>query len=650
MSAQSLVFNRHQRRAAKIAANRAGINDQHNGVSHAALTADSFALLQRDLEANDNTLSNDHRAALFALVGLFTKSAQGLLPGRIAFGLPTGMGKTSAIVAWCATLVRLGLDHISVAVAASKVEALCDLKRALVRHGVPEERIGLLYADGGKYSEPRTHDNEDRQIMLVAHARVRMAKGLERFNSYRGKPRSLVIYDESLIASEAKGISVRELRGAVGYLRGAHGGQEGYTAMLGYLDGALTAIETALATAKEQASLPTVVALPEVDETILAAYRSLLPRRAVTLPVSTLFDLAYEDLRVIPTGEGGAVWYEVAVSPALRNIIILDASYPIRELVKADRTIRDAETDLPEVKRIGVALSQLKDHGNVTLHQMLVASGREAMRKDYERAPWDRRVTKEVIEVVKTIPTTEAVLVFVFKTRQGEGVDYRALTLADLERAGIDTSATLPAIHNGATTERPRINVVTWGMETSLNDYAHCQHVVLAGVLHRSTLDLAGAYIGQVNDLRSEVTTATVRELARSEVCHVIYQALSRGSCRVMDNGKARRMTGYILHKDASIQPVLSSVMPGASWRRWSPKHIEDAAVGAIATTTLKVVEHLRSLPASVDHISSRQLKEDAGLRAIPPRSFSEALVGVSSHTPWRRSGRSLMRTFAVAT
>ena len=207
-----------------------------------------------------------------------------------------------------------------------------------------------------------------------------MAKGLERFNTYRGKPRNLMLYDESLIASEAKGISIRELRGAVGYLRGAHGNQASYAGLLGYLDGALAAIEAALATAKANSSVPTVVALPDVGDMMLAAHRSLLPRRSVTLPISTLFDLAYEDLRVIPTGDGGAVWYELAVPPSLQNIIVLDASYPIRELVKADRTIRDAETDLPEVQRIGVPLSQLKDYGDVVLHQMLVASGRDAMR------------------------------------------------------------------------------------------------------------------------------------------------------------------------------------------------------------------------------------------------------------------------------
>lgn len=650
MPATELHPNRHSRRANKIVAARAGINELHNGVSHAGLTAKSFALLQRDLVANGNTLSDDHRTALYALVGLFTKSAQGLLPGRWAFGLPTGMGKTSAIVAWCATLVRLGLDHISVAVAASKVEALCELKRELVRHGVPEERIGLLYADSGKYSEPRTADNEDRQIMLVAHARVRLPQGVARFNTYRGQPRSLMLYDESLIASDAKGISVRELRGAVGYLRGVHGGQVGYAPLLRYLDRALVAIETALGSAKANACVPTVVALPEVGDAMLASYRSLLPRRSVTLPIATLFDLAYEDLRVIPTGDGGAVWYELAVSPALRNIIVLDASYPIRQLVKADRTIKDAEADLAEVKRIGVPLSQLKDYSEVVLRQMLVAGGREAMRKDYEGDPWDRKVTKEVIEVVKSVPEGEAVLVFVFKTRPGERADYRALTVSDLERAGIDTAAKLPAIHNGAISERPRINVVTWGMETSLNDYAHCRHVILAGVLHRSTLDLAGAYIGQVNDLRSEVTTATVRDLSRSEVCHVVYQALSRGSCRVMENGKARPMTGYILHKDATIQPVLSSVMPGVVWSRWCPKHIEGTAVGATASTTMKVVEYLAALPATTARISTRQLKDDAGLRDTAPRTFTTALNAVPNHTPWRRQGRSLVRIYTTET
>ena|SRR5665213_2251805 len=86
------TLNRHQRRAVSIAADKAGINERHNGVSHADLTVESFSLLERALVANRNILSDHHRTALFALVGLFTKSPKGCYPAggpsacRLAWG------------------------------------------------------------------------------------------------------------------------------------------------------------------------------------------------------------------------------------------------------------------------------------------------------------------------------------------------------------------------------------------------------------------------------------------------------------------------------------------------------------------------------------------------------------------------------------
>jgi hypothetical protein len=369
--APGMAPNRHQRRAL----HRAGYYDRPNGVAHAELTDKAHTLLKDILQGNSNVLSPEHAAALFALVALFTKSAQHKLPGRWAFGLPTGMGKTSAIVAWCSTLVRQGLDHISVAVSASKIEALCELKRQMIAHGVPAERIGLLYAESGRYSEPRTEDNDDRQIMLIAHARVKSKTGLALFNTYRGKPRDLLIYDESLVTSEAKGVTVRDLRGAIGYLRGRYGDLAPYVPMVTYLEQVQRCIEDALTTARATPNEAAMVTVPPLEDDDLEEFRQRLPVNPVVAPAALLLDLLREDLRAIATDEGGAVWYEVSVPRELRNIIILDASYPIRQLVRADRTIRDAEQHMPEIKRIGVPLSQLKSFENVMLHQMFAASG-----------------------------------------------------------------------------------------------------------------------------------------------------------------------------------------------------------------------------------------------------------------------------------
>ncbi len=60
--------------------------------------------------------------------------------------MPTGMGKTKSIEPWIATVNDAGLDHVSVAVAASKVEALCEMKRSLLDLGVPATKIGLIHS------------------------------------------------------------------------------------------------------------------------------------------------------------------------------------------------------------------------------------------------------------------------------------------------------------------------------------------------------------------------------------------------------------------------------------------------------------------------------------------------------------------------
>lgn len=619
-----------------------------NGVSHATLTHEAFESLCKTLAENGNVLSEDHRTALYALCGLFTESAQGKRPGRWAFSLPTGMGKTSAIVAWCCALSRLGYDHISVAVSASKIEALVELKTAMMARGVPEERIGLLYVPNGTpYALAPTATNDDRQIMLVAHNRVRMKDGHDAFMTYRSKRRDLLIWDESLLASDAHGVSVRELNGAIGYLEGIWRGTEDDGAhLVSWLKAARDRIEQALAGSSESEAV--TLSLPELDDAALLSFRSKLPRQTVVAPVADLLDFSREELRALPTGEHGAVWYQVAVPKEIQNIIILDASYPIRRLVQADTTIHDAEKYLEPIKRIGKRLSQLKSYNDVTLHQLFAGGGRETMQRDFASIT-ERKAVREVIDVVKAVPEDEAVLIFVFKDRHGEGINYKSAMLRGLSAAGIDTHVKMEAIVDGKTMMVDRINVATWGQETSLNRWAHCSNVVLCGVLQRSSLDLAASYIGQSDNLREEVSAETVKELARSEVAHVVYQALSRGSCRVMHNGQARPMKGWLVHRDIGIQPVLSSVMPGVKWAEWEAKHLtgpEGRQPGAIATTVLKIVDYLKKLPEGIDKVSTRKLKEATGLGDIPPRTFTHALGEVSSHVPWLISGRSLERVF----
>jgi hypothetical protein len=147
----------------------------------------AFGIVVRDLEGFGSRLNDKHRQALRRMLETYSSMARGEITGRFAFDLPTGCGKTQSVIAWCQAVYETQTSH-SVVIATSKVEELCDIKRKLMKKGVPEECIGLIHSKhydrdlaekwkqtrdpsvlmgGGGVREyaslPKTTDNERRQ-------------------------------------------------------------------------------------------------------------------------------------------------------------------------------------------------------------------------------------------------------------------------------------------------------------------------------------------------------------------------------------------------------------------------------------------------------------------------------------------------------
>ena len=460
-----------------------------NGVSHAAVTMPASARLIALLESPEygNRLSEDHKTALMAILGTMTEMAQGVLRGRWAFGLPTGMGKTKSIEAWIATVNAAGLDHVSVAVAASKVEALCDMKRSLLALGVPENKIGLIHSKRydpkkveavgrgeaeGYATEPSV--GPDRQFMLVTHQRVRGC-AVDGFNLYQGKPRDLMLYDESLLVSDSVGIPINLLKGAVGYLSGRYEGSAKHEAVIAFMTECRDQVTGELARLKDGVGGTGVMRFPVCSPETIEEHRAVLGKSVMMDMAHQLLDIVDQDIRVIPTAQGGVVAYSVSVPEEIKNILVLDASQPIRKLVHLDPTIKDAEKLLPQIKRIGVPLSRLKKFDRVTIKQMFAGGGRASMERSFAQVrAEDRKVSKAVLEVVSAIPADEAILIFTYKLRAADKTNFRRILLGDLQDGGVDIDAMVKT--EGG--QKPRINVATWGMETALNCFAHCEHVI----------------------------------------------------------------------------------------------------------------------------------------------------------------------------
>ncbi len=634
---------------------------KHRGVSHRDNTVRAFERLETLLVHYRNRLSDDHRTALMALVGSMSEMAQGKLQGRYAFGIPTGMGKTTAIVAWIACLHESGAlgQPTSVAVSAMKVEALCSLKQALIAQGVPEGQIALVHSKGYREdcapavrdgtaeqkvldafaSEP-SDGGKDRPIVLVTHERVRSCD-MDTFMCHHGRPRDLLIYDESLMRSDATGIDMRDLRAAVRYLEDRYGDQDAHKAAIAFAKNAYAVLEAKLQTGGGTLTLPAITDThpTTTPEKIAGAVQWVRSGRKgmVTEHAAQLLELSGCPVRVLNVGQGGLVSYVVSVPEEIDNILVLDASYPIRRLVKLDPTIRDAETHVDACRNLDTPMSRIKRFDRVTIRQAFAGGGRETMEDNFRKE--DKSVLREVVGVVRDqISSNEDVLIFTYKHRhRSGGIDFRKAIMEGLERAGVNLD---------------RIHVATWGQETNLNRWSHCGNVVLAGVLQLPPMAVGATGIGQSDNLDRDVGGDDLRDWHRSEVCHAIYQALSRGSCRVAEDGYALPMNAWIIHRDDAIRAELERVMPGAKWKRWEPTYVREGVTAALAQ---EIAEHLETLlEDTVDRISTQKLKQAMSKTdkdGVPARTWTNAVrrfLDTQEFPLWKQEGRSLVRSSSV--
>jgi hypothetical protein len=621
------------------------------------LTNLAFSKLTEQLISYGNVLTSAHREALYCVTGRFTHLANGYRVGRWGYDLPCGSGKTEAAKAWCWALWKLNKPY-SVAISASKVEALCELKRGLIALGVPETAIGLIHSyehkpevvaecrargeqlPNGVASLPCTDNNDTRQILLLTHNKLRSGSHQQdRLPHYQGQPRSLLIYDESLLISDTWTLSIMQLEQAKGYLeplvKYRPDVSNALKDALSYSMTCLDILGAELEAQKERE--PQLVQLPALDpaeqERLIGALKDDQVRA-----LRKLIAFSQSPMRAVATHSGGGYcWYELAIPHDLQAVAVLDASLVIRHLPKIGGRL---ETD-PAFN------GNIKGNSNVIVHQMRWRSGRQSIEAAFDANREQRLVSKEVIEVVKTIPENEGVIIWSFKersfTRQGKrSINVLSLLKEDMNAAGINTESTI----NTRDGLKPRLVFLTWGNETSTNDYAYCANVIMAGVLHRDDIDLAANVLGQKDNLLANY--GNLHEIKQSEIAHVVYQAMSRGSCRVIVNGEAAPMKAWLIHHDDTLEDTIRIAMPHVQWREWAPLFIKGVAQSETRKVAKTVINYLANLGPHVTSVSAKALKAALGVKCSDDVWKSAVHYVADNGEGWRREGRSFHRVTAA--
>jgi hypothetical protein len=619
----------------------------------ARLNRDASIKLEEGLKRYGNSIGWPQRLSLITIIQTYTDISIGAMSGRYAFALPTGMGKTCSIIAWLSTLNKLGHDHISVAVCGSKVEHLCDIVRKLIlEENVPSDKIGLVHSyrydekmaqeyRAGKrellsgyasYPSINAQDSKDKQILLLTHQRVKGKGGIEQFNLYRGEPRDLFVWDESLIVSESFAFRDDVIESVIGQLAPL---RQGKTPMR---DQALDYLRSSLEIVKEEIrrqhthpeSPPKTIKLLPLGGGQVEEFKMSLGEDDSVAQLKAFLDVSQEELRVLLDIEqgGGVITYNTVIPRELQKIVILDASHTIRDLVKMDSSILNGRIE-----------KDLLSYENVVVHQLWYPSGRNTMRKEFaKRKRKDGRVViKEIIEVVKAIPPDEGILIFTFKAKGG--VDYKKILRSDLREAGIDIDACVDT-RDGP---KSRFVFLTWGSETSVSHFSYCSNVILAGVLHRSHIDIGAAIAGQKEDLCTSISNDEIRQVIQSEIAHSLYQAMSRGSSRVIRGFKTLPMRVWVIHR-GNIRSLIEKVMSKVVWKEWRPKylHIEDHILERLRDL---ITVYLQGQSKGVAKVSTKQIKRDLKLTEVPSMTFTKVIRGVSrSLSDWQLIGRSMVR------
>lgn len=609
------------------------------------LTAEASALVTSLLESRGNTLSNSHKEALEQLMGLLARYAAGTTGGRVAFPLPTGMGKTTGVVAFIAAMHRMGY-RVPVAVAASRVQALVALRQELLRLGVPEEDIGIAHRD--QHAEvPSTgcRPQDGRLIQLVTHARVRMGQEhLGLFQQFHGQPRPLLVYDETMFRSDAFAFSELSVRAAVEGLAPFVEAKPDLVPVVAYLKAAVGAIQQRLSETSRlghAGGLP--LELPEVHAEVLDLWRTILGRsgrpRSDVEALQQLLEVSQLPLQVLAMpGGGGAVALRAAVSDQLENVVILDASAPVRQLVALD----------PTVRLYGPMPDNLKSFEDVEVRQLLAAGGRTSMEQGFSSSRAETsKAAREVVAMVAdelARDPSRCFLVFTFKRSSLKALDMQASLKAALRDASIDPEESVQTLEG----LKPRFNFLHWGQHEGINGFEFCGTVILAGVLHRAHLDIAAAIRGQRGDLTSPTSHDLVTKVVKSEVAHCVYQAASRGACRRVDQGRAKAMRLWLIHYDPDLRGSLEPVMPGARWTFQEPRFLKKSTLGQLGRVLRgRILEALHGQPAAVLKVSIRALKKQMALGSsdAAKRAFTRALRGLDLQAHgWVIEGQSLVR------
>jgi hypothetical protein len=479
-------------------------------------------------------LEGDARDAISALLKTLESGLTGTLgPGYHLSAIDPGIGKSLSVSTFLRTWKAQGfIPSSSVLVGLSR---LVEIKSYMREAGLDRDDVAVLTSDkelndlGGP---PDQHGTArvmfTTQQMIEKRTRGRKFADTDEFH-FQGQPRSLRIWDESLVPAQPLKLRVDDLASLPRLLR--HQSPEFAQEVQRFV--------SRLWGAKEHEA----VVIPDTFKS--APKLSKAVKDAVMAEVLETMDrLSGRTTTMVDVGAAGLhlAGASAPLPPDFAPVVILDASGRVRS------TYRIWENEIGDLHRLPHAAN---DYRNLKVNVWQRSVGQTGAIK--KPGALDE-IVQAVAEVIDSDPASSWLVVC-----------YKEHPIDEKVRAALKSDL------------GDRLNFLTWGMHHGTNDFADCRKVVLVGQLTYgdagySALAAASGSAG-VNQ-----SVEILRDLKVGEYRHNLLQALTRASARKSKNGVAGACHAYVITSPGNgVHGLLADTFPGCTIETWAPAVVAEA-------------------------------------------------------------------------
>ncbi|WP_026987170.1 hypothetical protein [Fodinicurvata fenggangensis] len=618
------------------------------------------------LEARGQEVGSDHRKAIEASCMLLGRLAAGEYVGKHVIDLPTGAGKTTALVSFVKTLIAYGPPDWSVAIAAYRIEELGDLYDLLTSGDLALDKadVAIWHSAPGKrvpptYPPDDRHRYQDHRVLLMTHVRLQKGDSAAFNMRHLKKPRNLLIHDESFRSAEADLYSYPELTGALEAIcRREDLEQDEKMAIEEIKKQIDQEVESQRKGWAAKCLRFEGLNHDLVDRLQVIARRNTKMQGA---EVVKFLRQSSRPTRVLKRGGSEASEHLVQTTPLVSNqlerIAILDASYGVRTLVSSAAEVREKTKSGSGIRPLHHYWkhdpSAFKRFDHITIHYaQTTQSGRNFALEDLGDGE-DSVLSQELVHLVKeVIPDDQAVLVVTLKADDQKKVDPSSELKRALQKAGIEPSR---LVKTSEGSEVPKVSFLTYGQETATNDYTDYEVAVFLGCLELPAPELVGQYLAESGDLTTDVTPDQIKGLQLGEIQHRLLQAMSRIRMRGVfleedDAGElktqAKASTVYLAlrHPKEDLEPLVQ-MLPGVKWEPWTLQYWGHKTTSKAEQACEQILAALVKVPLDEDHISTKALKERyPELTGWETRTFNRGAEAALKQCSWRKEARGFYR------